>query len=84
MTVVTTQEFNTNQDMYFDLAIKEDVYIKRGNNNFIVSASNINDLDEYDEILEPDEDFYRAISCEEFKKRVIEIVKKVHLKYSKK
>ena len=32
----------------------------------------------YDEVLEPDEDFYNAISAEEFKRRAVEVVKRVY------
>jgi len=39
---------------------------------------------EYDKVLEPDEDFYNAISAEEFKKRALEVVERVHERFSKK
>ncbi|MCL2649789.1 MAG: hypothetical protein FWD60_02035 [Candidatus Azobacteroides sp.] len=38
----------------------------------------------YEEVLEPDEDFRSAISGDEFKKRALEIVEKVHHQYSNK
>ena len=47
MTVVSTKEFNTNQKMYFDLAINDKVFIKRGKNIFIVTSINSNDYDDY-------------------------------------
>ena len=90
MTVVSTKEFNTNQDKYFDLALEEQVYVQNGNNTFLLIYKNIddmniyNDVSAYEEILEPDEDFYSAISGEEFKKRALEIVEKVHRLYSNK
>jgi len=36
MTVVSTKEFVTNQNKYFDLALNEQVIIQRGNNMFVV------------------------------------------------
>jgi len=36
MTVVSTKEFVTNQKKYFDLALNEQVIIKRGKNMFLV------------------------------------------------
>ena len=32
MTVVSTKEFNTNQDKYFDMALDEQVFIQKGDN----------------------------------------------------
>jgi len=32
---------------------------------------------EYDKILEPDEDFYSAISADEFKKRCLKVIDKI-------
>ena len=32
---------------------------------------------EYDKVLEPDDDFYRAISAEEFKKRCLKVIDKI-------
>ena len=41
MTVVNSKEFAINQEKYFDLAIREQVYVKRDNNMFLrVSYSN--------------------------------------------
>lgn len=73
MTVVSTKEFNANQDKYFEMALDEiddmNIYHKAG---------------VYEEVLEPDEDFRNAISGDEFKKRALEIVEKVHHQYSNK
>ena len=38
MTVVSNQEFVSNQEMYFDLALHERVFIKQGNNLFIFKS----------------------------------------------
>ena len=34
MTVVSTKEFSSNQDKYFEMALHERVFIERGNNMF--------------------------------------------------
>ena len=82
MTVVSSKEFVRNEDKYFDLALNEQVFVKRGNCMFHILYKNIDDLyhdaSVYDEILEPDDDFYSAISADEFKKKALEIVEKVH------
>ena len=56
MTVVSSKEFVTNQERYFDMAVDEQVYIKNGNNMFIVSIAN----DKKKNYLEPDDDFHRV------------------------
>jgi len=68
MTVVSSKDFNVNQEKYLELALNEEIIIKSGDNMFIVH--NI----EPDEIFEPDEDFYRSISMEELRKGVLEDV----------
>jgi len=50
MTVVSKKEFATHQDKYFDLAIKERVYIKKDNYMFFVT--NADEDEELDEIIE--------------------------------
>jgi predicted transcriptional regulator len=39
MTVVSSKEFATNQTKYYNLAVSEEVFIKRGKNMFIVSIA---------------------------------------------
>ena len=39
MTVVSTKEFNSNQEKYFDMALNDHVYIQRGNGLFIFCIS---------------------------------------------
>jgi hypothetical protein len=77
MTVISSKEFAINQKKYLDLAMMEDVLIKRGKNKFIVSNAK-----EYDEVLEPDDDFRRAISMEEFKQRAHKVVEKAYKRYT--
>ena len=87
MTVVSTKEFNTDQEKYFEMALDEQVYVQNGNNMFLLLYKNIDDMNiyheasVYEEVLEPDEDFYRAISMDEFRKRAMEMVENVHNRF---
>ena len=78
MPVISSKEFATNQKKYFDMAISKDVFIRRGKNKFVVSNANANDDDE---VLEPDDDFRRALSVTEFKEKAREVVKNVYKRY---
>ena len=81
MRVISGNEFSANQEKYFNLAEMEDVCINRGNSMFRLMCSPFETQYPEQEILEPDEDFYNAISGDEFKKRALEIVEKVHNQY---
>ena len=87
MTVVSSKEFVTNQEKYFDMALNEQVYIQKGNKMFLLTYKNIDDMNiyheagVYEEILEPDDDFRRAISMDEFRKRAQVMVENVHNRY---
>ena len=52
MTVVSSKEFVSNQKRYFDLAVNEELFIKRGKNVFHLMCTtvnrNINDTDKDD------------------------------------
>jgi predicted transcriptional regulator len=73
MTVVSTREFNTNQKKYFDMAINEQVFVKRGDYLFHIICSNNNKVNTNKQaILRPDNDFKRAITAEELIKRIQE------------
>ena len=43
MTIVSSKEFKTNQDKYLELALNEGVYIRNGNNTFLLIYKNIDD-----------------------------------------
>ena len=60
MTVVSTKEFVSNEDKYFDLALNEQVFVQREKDNvmFIVSRNQ-------KEYLEADDDLRRAITIDE-------------------
>jgi len=63
MTIVSSKEFVTDEDKYFDLALEEEVFVKKGDNMFVVQ--NYIPNDEPDILCEPNDDFYRSITMEE-------------------
>jgi len=68
MTVVSSKEFVSNEDKYFDLALDEQVFVKRGDNMFLImykNENNYHDASVYEEILESDDDLRSAISAKE-------------------
>ena len=65
MTVVSTKEFNTDQEKYFDMAINGNVCIKRGDNMFYLSFAPANEYPEQP-ILKPDDRLSKAITVDEF------------------
>jgi hypothetical protein len=64
MAAVSSKEFATNQDEYFDLALSEQVTIQRGDNMFAV----VNDRKR--KYKKPDDDLRRAITGDELLKRI--------------
>jgi predicted transcriptional regulator len=78
MPVISSKEFITNQKKYFDMAMNTDVFIKKGKKMFVFSNAN-----EPDEFLEPDDDFRRALSAEEFRKQLIQILEKRDKQFAK-
>ena len=85
MTVVSSKEFATNQSKYFDLAVKEDVRIKRGRNIFYLRYEPVEKINISEQpIFEPDDDLRRAITMDEFKERALVMVEKIHNMYARK
>ena len=78
MQVITSTDFAAHQDKYFDMAIDHDICVKRGQNLFQITYQPIVEEPIY---FEPDEDFYRSLSMEEFKTKALEMVERVHNKY---
>ena len=70
MTIVSSKEFVCNDDKYFDMAMKEQVFIQRDNRMFIVKMVNEN------QHKKPDDDFRRAITADELKKRMHVVIDK--------
>jgi hypothetical protein len=58
MTLVSSKEFATNEDTYFDMAINEEVFVQRGNIVFIVARADENKKKH----LQADDNLRRAIS----------------------
>jgi hypothetical protein len=75
MTVVSSKEFSTNQKKYFDLAIDEDVVIKRGSNMFRLMYKPVETQYPEQVILEPDDNLRRAITAEELLERIHEDIR---------
>ena len=74
MTIVSSREFASNQKKYFDLAVSEDVCIKRGRNIFHL----LNSTENEQVYLEPDEDLRRAITMEELRDKVLADIDKFY------
>jgi len=85
MTVISTQEFVANQNMYFNMAINQDVCIKRDEGMFHIRYNPVAETyGKKQKYKKPDADFYRAISADEFKERALEMVKRIDKLYAKK
>jgi len=70
MTVVSSKEFATNEEKYFDLAMNEKLFVQRDNIFFMVKNM------EPDHIFEPDEDFYRSIPIEDVRDKIVGYMRK--------
>ena len=64
MVLVNSKEFATHQEKYLNLALHQQVFVKQGENMFVVTKAKEKKL------LKPDADFHRAISMDEFQKRM--------------
>ena len=85
MTVISSKEFAINQNKYFELAINEQVYIENGENVFYLSCTDTNNTAVKERVYhEPDEDFYRSITMDEFIERALEMTERIDKMYSKK
>ena len=72
MTVISSREFATNQEKYFDMAENENVCIKRKNGMFHLIYQPVVTQYSKQVILEPDDNLRNAITAEELLKRVHE------------
>ncbi|MCL2027519.1 MAG: hypothetical protein FWG79_03425 [Bacteroidales bacterium] len=78
MQVVSSTEFATHQQKYFNLARQQQVFVRDGDYTLkIISEPTVREQ----KILQPDDDLCNSLSAEEFKKGAIEIVRKVHHKF---
>jgi len=74
-TAISSKGFRTRQNNCF-VPVTDEVCIKR--------EQNYNPLVEEQVILQPDDDFFRAITMDEFKERALLIVEKLDKKYANK
>ena len=78
MTVVSSREFASNQSKYYNLAVNNDIFIKRGKNTFrLMCTSEENTSVKKRVYYEPDEDFYRSVSIDELKEKSREFIHKL-------
>jgi hypothetical protein len=69
MTVVSSKEFMSNEKKYFDMAMTEEIFVKRDNTMFVFTQ--VNEKKEKKR-LKSDDDLHRAITMEELQERVLE------------
>jgi len=75
MTIVSSKEFVTNEDAYFDLAINDELFIKRGKNVFQLICTTFNDsINDADDL---DDDY---ITKDELLVGIYEDIKKFYAK----
>ena len=66
MTLVSSKEFISNEDKYFDLALNGGVCIQRGDFMFHLVCAPFEEQFPPQPFLEPDDDLRRAITIDEF------------------
>jgi hypothetical protein len=72
MIVISSAELRNNMKKYLDLAKSESIIIQRGKNEtFHLTA---------EKVLEPDADYHRAISAEEFREGAKAHIRKLYAK----
>ena len=69
MTIVSTKEFVTNENKYFDMAMSEEIFVKRDNMMFIVARVNENRKKKR---FIPDNNLHKAITFDELLERSYE------------
>jgi len=80
MTVVSTKEFNTHQEKYFDMAVNGNVCIRNDKYMFHLICEPVDVID--DQVtLQPDDDFLRAITKDELLEGIYKDIEK---KFAKK
>ncbi len=66
MRTITNSEFAAHPEMYLDMAREQDVRVKKGHETFRL----VYETPDEQPLLEPDDDFRRAISFDELKERM--------------
>ena len=78
MTVISSKEFVINQKRYFDLAVNEQIIIKRGQNMFHLICKPVEKTETEKVYFKPDDDFYDSITMNELLEKTYEIIDKIH------
>ena len=76
MTVISSKEFVINEDKYFKLALDEQVFVKKGENMFMLTLSE--KLLHEDVVFQPDDDFYKSITMEEVRDKLHKVLDKLY------
>jgi hypothetical protein len=79
MTVVSTKEFSSNQEKYFDMAVNGNVCIQRGENKFYLSYAPIEPQYPEQPVTVDDDALDRAITGAELRKRLHQ---RIHAKFA--
>ena len=74
MVLVNSAEFATHQEKYFRMAESQDICVQDGQKMFHITYQPVPEQP----ILEPDEDFYNAISMEELRASAHEHIRKLY------
>ena len=78
MTVVSTKEFSSNQEKYFDLAVNGNVCIKRGESMFYLSYAPIEPQYPEQPFCKDNSDLDTAITGDELRDR---LHRRIHAKF---
>ena len=82
MALVSSNEFAVNQQRYLNLARNGDVCIQNGEEMYHLLYTSAEKQYPPQPILEPDEDFYRALSPKEFREQLIVVLENLDKKYA--
>ena len=80
MTIVSSREFVSNEDKYFNLALDEKVFVKKGDYTYCLTYSPFEMLYPDQEIFEPDEDLRNSIAIDELRKSAHDHIHKLFSK----
>ncbi len=67
MKTISSSEFTAHPERYLDMASHQEVRIKKGRKTYHLTCEA---SDDEQLVLQPDDDFHRAITAEELKKRM--------------
>jgi hypothetical protein len=79
MITVSTKEFNTHQEKYFDLAVKENVCIRRGQQIFRLSCTSVAPQYPEQPVCDDNSDLETVITGDELRER---LHRRIHVKFA--